>query len=144
MEAKEREEEKEEESKTSRNEIWCWGAGTDGQLGLANHQDQHLPQPLPSLPPIAQLSCGGAHVLALTKPPNAQLLTWGRPTNPPTPPPSPPFFLPPPPPPSPSPTSPPAGTTPPSSPTPAPSSLAATPPSANWATETSNHALAHF
>ncbi|KAK9119442.1 hypothetical protein Scep_017535 [Stephania cephalantha] len=60
--------------------MWCWGAGTDGQLALANPQDQHLPQPLPSLPPISQLACGGAHVIALTKPPNKppQILTWGR------------------------------------------------------------------
>ncbi|KAK9107771.1 hypothetical protein Syun_023782 [Stephania yunnanensis] len=79
----EEEEEEEEETKQFLNEMWCWGAGTDGQLALANPQDQHLPQPLPSLPHISQLACGGAHVIALTKPPNKppQVLTWGRGAN---------------------------------------------------------------
>lgn len=52
-------------------ELWSWGAGTDGQLGTGRVQDELLPQllHLPSLSsvgPISLLACGGAHVLALT------------------------------------------------------------------------------
>lgn len=59
--------EEEEESQ----EIWSWGAGTDGQLGTGRLQDELLPQllSLPSLSsagPISLLACGGAHVIALT------------------------------------------------------------------------------
>lgn len=55
---KEREEEKEE--------IWSWGAGTEGQLGTGKLQDEHIPQNLHFLPSLSHLSCGGAHVIALT------------------------------------------------------------------------------
>lgn len=52
-------------------EIWSWGAGTDGQLGTGRLEDDHLPQllhlpSLSSLGPISLLACGGAHVIALT------------------------------------------------------------------------------
>lgn len=57
--------EKEEE------QLWSWGAGTDGQLGTLRLQDEHLPQLLnvPSLSSassVSMLACGGAHVVALT------------------------------------------------------------------------------
>ncbi|XVE75181.1 hypothetical protein DITRI_Ditri12bG0074900 [Diplodiscus trichospermus] len=60
---------------------WSWGAGTDGQLGTARLQDEHLPQllHLPSLSsagPVSMLACGGAHVVALTF--GGKVLTWGR------------------------------------------------------------------
>lgn len=49
-------------------QVWSWGAGTDGQLGTAKLQDEYLPQllSLTSLPSISMLACGGAHVIALT------------------------------------------------------------------------------
>lgn len=50
-------------------EIWSWGAGTEGQLGSGRLQDEDTPQLLHSLSsfgPISSLSCGGAHVIALT------------------------------------------------------------------------------
>ena len=49
-------------------QVWSWGAGTDGQLGTAKLQDEHLPQLLwlTSLASISMLACGGAHVIALT------------------------------------------------------------------------------
>ncbi|KAM7487390.1 hypothetical protein LguiB_024874 [Lonicera macranthoides] len=75
MEANRRMEEDEEEE-----EIWSWGAGTEGQLGTLSPQDQLLPQFLPSLSsssaPFSLISCGGAHVIALT--PSGRVLTWGR------------------------------------------------------------------
>ncbi|KAA8529475.1 hypothetical protein F0562_033726 [Nyssa sinensis] len=72
------ENERNEESK----EVWSWGAGTDGQLGTGKLQDEHFPQLLSSLSsfgPISLLSCGGAHVIALTT--GGRVLTWGRGTS---------------------------------------------------------------
>jgi len=54
-------------------EIWSWGAGTEGQLGTGRLQDEHPPQLLIGLSnslslfgSISLLACGGAHVIALT------------------------------------------------------------------------------
>ncbi|KAG2269261.1 hypothetical protein Bca52824_063816 [Brassica carinata] len=60
-------------------QVWSWGAGTDGQLGTAKLQDEHLPQllSLTSLASISMLACGGAHVIALTSG-GGKVLTWGR------------------------------------------------------------------
>ncbi|GAB2297260.1 hypothetical protein Dimus_031370 [Dionaea muscipula] len=58
--------------KQRRQEIWSWGAGTEGQLGTGTSQDAYTPQllsptsPLLLLRRISHLSCGGAHVIALT------------------------------------------------------------------------------
>ncbi|XP_057949182.1 ultraviolet-B receptor UVR8 isoform X2 [Malania oleifera] len=68
-------------------EVWSWGAGTEGQLGTAKLQDELLPQLIlpPSAAaaaagsPISLLACGGAHVIALT--PGGRVLTWGRGTS---------------------------------------------------------------
>ncbi|CAH8337035.1 unnamed protein product [Eruca vesicaria subsp. sativa] len=59
-------------------QVWSWGAGTDGQLGTSKLQDEHLPQllSLTSLPSVSMLACGGAHVIALTS--GGKVLTWGR------------------------------------------------------------------
>ncbi|KAJ8569897.1 hypothetical protein K7X08_006474 [Anisodus acutangulus] len=77
MEETERVKTKEEE------EIWSWGAGTEGQLGTGKLQDEHHPQliqySLSSFCPISHLSCGGAHVIALTL--GGRVLTWGRGTS---------------------------------------------------------------
>ncbi|KAK2990790.1 hypothetical protein RJ640_012691 [Escallonia rubra] len=79
MEANERVNEEVQEQ-----EVWSWGAGTEGQLGTGYPQDHHFPQLLPSLSsattePISFLSCGGAHTIALT--PSGRVLTWGRGTS---------------------------------------------------------------
>ncbi|XP_057493669.1 ultraviolet-B receptor UVR8 isoform X2 [Actinidia eriantha] len=73
MEGKERANEEVEE------EIWSWGAGTEGQLGIGKLEDDHLPHKLlrfNSSAPISLLSCGGAHAIALTT--GGRVLTWGR------------------------------------------------------------------
>ncbi|XP_031742189.1 ultraviolet-B receptor UVR8 isoform X3 [Cucumis sativus] len=62
-------------------ELWSWGAGTDAQLGTGRLEDNNLPQlvrtpSLSSAPAISFLSCGGAHVIALTA--GGGVLTWGR------------------------------------------------------------------
>ncbi|KAD0553099.1 hypothetical protein E3N88_44084 [Mikania micrantha] len=49
-----------------KQELWSWGAGTEGQLGTGKLQDEHLPQLIHILPSLSLLSCGGAHVIALT------------------------------------------------------------------------------
>lgn len=64
MEENERLKEKQEEEE----EIWSWGAGTEGQLGTGKLSDEHCPHLLNSLSsfaPISLLACGGAHVIAL-------------------------------------------------------------------------------
>ncbi|CAH1423991.1 unnamed protein product [Lactuca virosa] len=76
MEANERVKDTEEEKE---EQVWSWGAGTEGQLGTGKLQDEHLPQLLPILPSLSLLSCGGAHVIALT--PDKKVLTWGRGTS---------------------------------------------------------------
>lgn len=58
-----------EEDEEQQQEIWSWGAGTDGQLATGRLQDEHTPRFIRSLSvygPIVSLSCGGAHVIALT------------------------------------------------------------------------------
>ncbi|KAL0364088.1 UNVERIFIED_CONTAM: Serine/threonine-protein kinase Nek8 [Sesamum angustifolium] len=71
-----------QEDDEEQQEIWSWGAGTDGQLATGRLQDEHSPQLLCSLSafgPIIFLSCGGAHVIALS--PGGRVLTWGRGTS---------------------------------------------------------------
>ncbi|KAL8035642.1 hypothetical protein ABFX02_12G110700 [Erythranthe guttata] len=64
-------------------DIWSWGAGTDGQLATGILQDEHTPQLLrplsSSLGLVTSLSCGGAHVIALSS--GGRVLTWGRGTS---------------------------------------------------------------
>ncbi|KAG8366289.1 hypothetical protein BUALT_Bualt17G0060900 [Buddleja alternifolia] len=74
-------EQQEDEEQQNEQEIWSWGAGTDGQLATGKLQDEHTPQILRPLSaafggPITSLSCGGAHVIALS--PGGRVLTWGR------------------------------------------------------------------
>ena len=64
-------EDNEQQREKEEERLWSWGAGTDGQLGTARLQDEHLPQllNLPSLSSaglVSMLACGGAHVVALT------------------------------------------------------------------------------
>ncbi|GMP94143.1 hypothetical protein CsSME_00043705 [Camellia sinensis var. sinensis] len=79
-----------EEEEEEEEQLWSWGAGTEGQLGTGKLQDEHLPLllllqlPLSSAAaggavPISLLSCGGAHVIALTT--GGRVLTWGRGTS---------------------------------------------------------------
>lgn len=63
-------------------QVWSWGAGTDGQLATGRLQDEHSPQLIRSLSaygPIVSLSCGGAHVIAVSS--GGRVLTWGRGTS---------------------------------------------------------------
>lgn len=67
------EHEQEKDIEPKQQELWSWGAGTEGQLGTGNLKDELTPQllinlsnSLSSFAPISILSCGGAHVIALT------------------------------------------------------------------------------
>ncbi|KAK6160030.1 hypothetical protein DH2020_003411 [Rehmannia glutinosa] len=68
-----------EDDDEEQQKIWSWGAGTDGQLATGRLQDEHSPQLLRSLSAfghIISLSCGGAHVIAIST--GGRVLTWGR------------------------------------------------------------------
>ncbi|CAH9115277.1 unnamed protein product [Cuscuta europaea] len=82
MEANERFKEKAENEEELEEEIWSWGAGTEGQLGTGRLLDEHHPQflrSLSSLGPVSLLACGGAHVIALIS--GGRVVTWGRGTS---------------------------------------------------------------
>ncbi|KAK6139284.1 hypothetical protein DH2020_026978 [Rehmannia glutinosa] len=67
-----------EDDDEEQQKIWSWGAGTDGQLATGRLQDEHSPQLLRSLSAfghIISLSCGGAHVIAIST--GGRVLTWG-------------------------------------------------------------------
>ncbi|XP_071702176.1 ultraviolet-B receptor UVR8 [Rutidosis leptorrhynchoides] len=68
-----------DDRQSEKQEIWSWGAGTDGQLATGLLQDEHIPQLLPFQPSLSFISCGGAHVVALT--PGKKVFTWGRGTS---------------------------------------------------------------
>ncbi|GAA0142081.1 guanyl-nucleotide exchange factor [Lithospermum erythrorhizon] len=75
-------EEQERIIENAKQEIWSWGAGTEGQLGTKKQEDEHQPQLIHSLAsfgPIFSISCGGAHVIAITH--GGRVLTWGRGTS---------------------------------------------------------------
>ncbi|KAB5524697.1 hypothetical protein DKX38_022446 [Salix brachista] len=65
------EEAKRDEEESKQQQIWSWGAGTEGQLGTGKLEDEYLPQLLhlpflSSAGSISTLACGGAHAIALT------------------------------------------------------------------------------
>lgn len=69
----------ESNERVEEEEIWSWGAGTEGQLGTGNLQDEYFPRLLPIHPLLSFLSCGGAHVIAITT--TKKTFTWGRGTS---------------------------------------------------------------
>lgn len=71
--------EKQQDEEEEEEEVWTWGAGTDGQLGTGKLQDEHFPIQLyigGGGASVSLLSCGGAHVIALTT--GGRVVTWGR------------------------------------------------------------------
>uniref|UniRef100_A0A6N2NHM6 RCC1-like domain-containing protein n=1 Tax=Salix viminalis TaxID=40686 RepID=A0A6N2NHM6_SALVM len=78
------EEAKRDEEESKQQQIWSWGAGTEGQLGTGKLEDEYLPQLLhlpflSSAGSISTLACGGAHAIALTS--VGKVFTWGRGTT---------------------------------------------------------------
>ena len=58
--------------------VFAWGKGDDGTLGIGERSTALKPRLIEGLlrQPIAQMTCRGAHVLALTE--RGQLWAWGR------------------------------------------------------------------
>lgn len=50
---------------TSSGELWTWGSGKNGRLGLGSPADEPSPFPLQSLQCVAEVSCGFDHTLLL-------------------------------------------------------------------------------
>ncbi|CAH1788427.1 unnamed protein product [Owenia fusiformis] len=59
-------------------EVWVWGDGQNGQLGLADLKERHLPCCIKSLNDknIVKISAGSYHSLALAA--TSQVYSWGR------------------------------------------------------------------
>lgn len=58
-------------------EVFGWGSGWKGKLGLGDDLNHLTPTPLPSLrrKHITQLRCGSFHTVALTE--QGEVFTWG-------------------------------------------------------------------
>eukprot|EP00008_Paramoeba_atlantica_P009859 CAMPEP_0201477230 /NCGR_PEP_ID=MMETSP0151_2-20130828/2289_1 /ASSEMBLY_ACC=CAM_ASM_000257 /TAXON_ID=200890 /ORGANISM="Paramoeba atlantica, Strain 621/1 / CCAP 1560/9" /LENGTH=917 /DNA_ID=CAMNT_0047857871 /DNA_START=24 /DNA_END=2777 /DNA_ORIENTATION=+ len=63
---------------TSKGEIFAWGPGEDGRLGLRTVLNQTLPQSIPTLAgkDIADIACGDRHSIAIDT--SSQVWVWGR------------------------------------------------------------------
>jgi GH25 family lysozyme M1 (1,4-beta-N-acetylmuramidase) len=55
--------------------LYCWGDGSEGQLGSAAHGPTPAPVEVAGLPPVRQLATGGEHTCALTE--AGAVLCWG-------------------------------------------------------------------
>ncbi|KAM6971950.1 putative E3 ubiquitin-protein ligase HERC6 [Aplochiton taeniatus] len=61
---------------SSSGQVYSWGAGEDGQLGLGPAAlDRHVRIPLLLPIPVVQVACGNSHSLALTK--AGEVFSWG-------------------------------------------------------------------
>uniref|UniRef100_A0A8C7KKT8 RCC1-like domain-containing protein n=1 Tax=Oncorhynchus kisutch TaxID=8019 RepID=A0A8C7KKT8_ONCKI len=60
-------------------QVYSWGAGGEGQLGIAPTTVSKVPRPVPIPSPlpitVIQVACGNSHSLALTK--GGQVFSWG-------------------------------------------------------------------
>jgi alpha-tubulin suppressor-like RCC1 family protein len=61
---------------TSSGEVYSWGSGSDGQLGIGTTSNQSTPTLIKSLPKISKINCGGGHSGFITS--DFQLLMCGR------------------------------------------------------------------
>ncbi|KTF74001.1 hypothetical protein cypCar_00039178, partial [Cyprinus carpio] len=62
-----------------KGQVFAWGLGSDGQLGLSNIEDRiRIPRTVKSLSEvhIAQVACGNCHSLALAR--GGQIFSWGQ------------------------------------------------------------------
>ena len=59
-------------------EVWSWGDGYKGKLGLGNQESKDTPtkiDPAHFGDPVSQVACGGIHSSAVTK--RGEVFTWG-------------------------------------------------------------------
>lgn len=61
---------------TSDGKVYTWGAGSDGQLGHGNANNQNTPRQIPDIPLIARISAGGGHTALITQ--DFKLWIFGR------------------------------------------------------------------
>jgi alpha-tubulin suppressor-like RCC1 family protein len=57
------------------SQIYCWGAGTDGQLGSTESGDKLVPTAIGSTDPFVEVAAGESHTCANDE--NGQTLCWG-------------------------------------------------------------------
>lgn len=62
---------------TANGEVWSWGWGAHGQLGLGDTKDRDVPTVIPELSSerICSLSCGDRHSFAITR--DGRVFGWG-------------------------------------------------------------------
>lgn len=62
---------------TDNGEVWSWGWGAHGQLGLGDTKDRDVPTIIPELSreDVCYLSCGDRHSFAITK--DGRVFGWG-------------------------------------------------------------------
>lgn len=60
---------------TSDHNLWTWGAGVQGALGLNGTRPRHAPTHVKSMVGVVQVSCGGDHTAAVDVENN--VWTWG-------------------------------------------------------------------
>lgn len=62
---------------TENGNVWSWGWGAHGQLGLGDKQDREIPTVIPSLSGenVVELSCGDRHSFAVTG--SGKVFGWG-------------------------------------------------------------------
>jgi alpha-tubulin suppressor-like RCC1 family protein len=65
-------------ARTRTKELWCWGVGSEGQLG-ARTGPRGQPRQVPGLPPVAQIALGRAHTCIRSE--AGEVWCWGRNTR---------------------------------------------------------------
>lgn len=61
---------------TADGEVYSWGNGTDGQLGIGTNSNQTTPTLIKAMPKIAKIECGGGHSGFITS--DFKLMMCGR------------------------------------------------------------------
>ena len=56
--------------------VYMWGRGEDGQIGLGDTSDQFKPMLIESLKDVKEISCGSGHTVILTT--KGRVFSWGR------------------------------------------------------------------
>jgi alpha-tubulin suppressor-like RCC1 family protein len=64
---------------TKEGEVYTWGKGLDGALGLGSYDNGYEPRQVKDLPPIKAIKCGGEFMLALDL--NGNVYSWGKNKN---------------------------------------------------------------
>ncbi len=60
---------------TSTGEVWVWGNGAQGRLGLSDNTPRHTPTKVEGLPDMVSLSCGSIHTVTMTV--KGGVMAWG-------------------------------------------------------------------